>query len=85
MVVGVEQPATCSIRHWPGAGSCESLDGGRRITVALPVRTGPASALVEVAARPDLVAAASIVRDRIWVAAAWATLVGALAALSFHR
>jgi signal transduction histidine kinase len=59
----------------------ESLDGGRRITVALPVRTGPAAALVEVAARPDLVAAASIVRDRIWVAAAWATLVGALAGL----
>jgi two-component system, OmpR family, sensor histidine kinase VicK len=59
----------------------ESLDGGRRITVALPLRTGPASALVEVAARPDLVAATSIVRDRIWVAAAWATLVGALTGL----
>jgi signal transduction histidine kinase len=59
----------------------ESLDGGRRITVALPLRTGPATALVEVAGRPDLVAAASIVRDRIWVAAGWATLVGALTGL----
>jgi signal transduction histidine kinase len=59
----------------------ESLDGGRRITVALPLRAGPAATLVEVAARPDLVAAASIVRDRIWVAAAWAILVGAVAGL----
>ena len=59
----------------------ESVDGGRRITVALPLRTGPASAVVEVASRPDLVAATSIVRDRIWVAAAWATLVGAIAGL----
>jgi signal transduction histidine kinase/HAMP domain-containing protein len=58
-----------------------SLDGGRRITVALPLRSGPAAALVGVAARPDLVAAASIVRDRIWVAAGWATLVGALTGL----
>ncbi len=61
-----------------GERRVESLDGGRRITVALPLRTGPAAALVEVAARPDLVAAASIVRDRSWVAAAWATLVGAV-------
>lgn len=58
-----------------------SLDGGRRITVALPLRSGPAAALVGVASRPDLVAAASIVRDRIWVAAGWATLVGALTGL----
>jgi two-component system sensor histidine kinase VicK len=58
-----------------------SSDESPRITVALPIRSGPASALVEVASRPDLVAAASIVRDRIWVAAAWATLVGALTGL----
>lgn len=56
----------------------ESLDGDRRITVALPLRSGPGAALVEVASRPDLVAAASIVHGRIWVAAAWATLIGAL-------
>ncbi|MCZ7589676.1 MAG: cell wall metabolism sensor histidine kinase WalK [Gaiella sp.] len=56
----------------------ESLDDGRRITVALPLRSGPGTALVEVASRPDLVAAASIVHGRIWVAAAWATLIGAV-------
>ncbi len=57
----------------------DSLDGGRRIVVTLPLRSAPAAALVEVASRPDLVAAASIVRNRIWVAAAWATLIGAAA------
>jgi len=55
-----------------------SLDNGRQVTVALPLRGGPAAALVEVAARPDLVAASSIVESRIWVAAGWATLIGAL-------
>jgi signal transduction histidine kinase/HAMP domain-containing protein len=59
----------------------QSTDESPRITVGLPLRTGAASALVEVASRPDLVAAESIVRDRIWVAAAWATLVGALTGL----
>ncbi len=58
-----------------------SPDEESRIAVALPLRSGTASALVEVASRPDLVAAASIVRDRIWVAAAWAILIGALAGL----
>ena len=61
-----------------GSRNVESYNGGRRITVVLPIRTGPAHALVAVASRPDLVAAASIVRDRIWVAAAWAMLAGAL-------
>jgi len=56
-------------------------DTESRILVTLPLRSGPAAALVEVASRPDLVAAASIVRDRIWVAAAWATLVGAVTGL----
>jgi signal transduction histidine kinase/HAMP domain-containing protein len=61
----------------------QSLENGRRITVALPLRgPGPAAALVEVASRPDLVAAATIVRDRIWVAAAWATLVGIVAGIA---
>lgn len=55
-----------------------SLDNGRQVMVALPIRGGPAAALVEVAARPDLVAASSIVESRIWVAAGWATLIGAL-------
>ena len=57
----------------------QSLDDGRRVAVTLPLRSGPGVALVEVAARPDLVQAASIVRSRIWVAAAWATLIGAAA------
>ncbi len=56
----------------------DSLADGRQITVALPIRRGPAHALVEIASRPDLVAAGSIVQHRIWVAAGWATLVGAL-------
>ena len=59
----------------------QSLDDGRRVTVALPLHNGPAAALVEVAARPDLLAASSIVRNRIWVAAAWATLIGAIAGI----
>ena len=59
----------------------QSSEDSPRITVALPLRAGPASVLVGVASRPDLVAAASIVRDRIWVAAAWATVVGALTGL----
>jgi two-component system, OmpR family, sensor histidine kinase VicK len=53
-----------------------SIDDGRRITVALPIRADGAAALVEVASRPDLVAAVDIVRDTILVAAAWATLIG---------
>ncbi len=59
----------------------QSLDDGRRVTVALPLHNGPAAALVEVAARPDLLAASSIVRNRIWVAAAWATLIGVIAGI----
>jgi two-component system, OmpR family, sensor histidine kinase VicK len=54
----------------------ESIDEGRRITVALPLHIDGAAGLVEVAARPDLVAAVNIVRDRIVVATAWATLIG---------
>jgi two-component system sensor histidine kinase VicK len=61
-----------------GVRSVESLDGGRRITVALPLRADGAAALVEVASRPDLVAAVQVVRNTIVVAAAWATLIGVL-------
>jgi signal transduction histidine kinase len=60
-----------------GRRTVASTDDGRRLTVALPIRAGPGAALVEVAHRPDLVAAATIVEDRIWIAAAWAVLVGA--------
>jgi two-component system sensor histidine kinase VicK len=61
----------------------EGVDGGQRITVALPLRrpeTGALEgALVAVASRPDLVAAVSVVRDTILVAAGWAMLIGILA------
>jgi signal transduction histidine kinase len=57
----------------------QSLEDGRRVTVGLPLRNGPAAALVEVAARPDLLEASSVVRNSIWVSAAWATLIGAFA------
>jgi two-component system sensor histidine kinase VicK len=59
-----------------GERRVESIEDGRRITVAL--RVPPHGALVQVASRPDLVAAVSIVRHTILVAAAWATLVGVL-------
>ena len=59
-----------------GERRVETIEDGRRITVALPVRIHGAGVLVQVASRPDLVAAVSIVRDTILVAAAWATLVG---------
>jgi signal transduction histidine kinase len=59
----------------------QGLDDGRRVTVGLPLRNGPGAALVEVAARPDLVQASSIVSSRIWVAAAWATLIGVIAGI----
>ena len=57
----------------------ETDDGGRRITVALPLRRVDRGVLVEVASRPDLVAAVSVVRDSILVAALWATLIGVVA------
>ena len=59
----------------------QSLDDGHRVTVGLPLRNGPGAALVEVAARPDLIQASSIVSSRIWVAAAWATLIGVIAGI----
>jgi signal transduction histidine kinase len=62
-----------------GRRTLQSLEDGRRVTVGLPLRNGPAAALVEVAARPDLLEASSVVRNSIWVSAAWATLIGALA------
>lgn len=43
----------------------QSVQGGRRIVVALPVREPPAAAMVTVVARPDLVAAGDIVRGQL--------------------
>jgi signal transduction histidine kinase/HAMP domain-containing protein len=62
-----------------------STGGGRRIVVALPMRGGPAAALVAVAARPDLAAAGNILRgQRLWailVAIALGALVGVVVAI----
>ncbi len=54
-----------------------SVDGGRRIVVGLPVRSGVGAALVAVAARPDLVAAGDIVRGQLWLTVLGAVLAGA--------
>jgi two-component system sensor histidine kinase VicK len=59
----------------------ETVDDGRLVTVALPLRTGPGAALIGVATRPDLEEAVGIVRDEIVRAALWAVLVSALVGL----
>lgn len=59
----------------------DTVDGGRLVTVALPLRGESAAALIAVAARPDLEDALGIVRDEILRAALWAVAVGALAGL----
>jgi signal transduction histidine kinase len=61
-----------------GHRSVTSESGGRRIVVALPMRTGNAAALVAVVSRPDLVAAGNILRgQRVW-AIVVAIILGAL-------
>ncbi len=55
----------------------KSQDGGRRIVVALPLQSGPAAALVAVAARPDLVAAGDIVRGQLLLTVLFAIIAGA--------
>jgi len=59
----------------------ETIDGGRLVTVALPLRGEPAAALIAVAARPDLEAALGIVQDEIVRAALWAIAIGAAVGL----
>jgi len=59
----------------------DTADGGRLVTVALPLRGENAAALIAVAARPDLEDALGIVRDEILRAALWAVVIGALAGL----
>lgn len=53
-------------------------DGGRRIVVFLPIRRGPARALVAVASRPDLAAAGDIVRGQLWLTGVLAVLAGGI-------
>jgi signal transduction histidine kinase len=59
----------------------ETIDDGRLVTVALPLRGDQPGALIAVAARPDLEAALGIVRDEIVRAALWAVAIGALVGL----
>ena len=59
----------------------ETVDKGRLVTVALPLRGENAAALVAVAARPDLEDALGIVREEILRAALWAVAIGALVGL----
>jgi signal transduction histidine kinase len=64
-----------------GRREVDSIDNGRVVTVALPMRREGTAALVAVASRSDLVDALGIVRDQIVTAALWATLIGALVGL----
>lgn len=59
----------------------DTVDGGRLVTVALPLRGENAAVLIAVAARPDLEDALGIVRAEILRAALWAVAIGALAGL----
>lgn len=59
----------------------ETIDDGRLVTVALPLRRERAAALIAVASRSELEDALGIVRDEIVSAALWATAIGALVGL----
>lgn len=61
-----------------GRRRVETIEDGRLVTVALPLRRERAAALIAVASRSDLEAALGIVRDEIVSAALWATAIGAL-------
>ena len=64
-----------------GRRRVETIDDGRLVTVALPLRRERSAALIAVASRSDLEAALGIVRDEIVSAALWATAIGALVGL----
>jgi signal transduction histidine kinase len=59
----------------------ETIDDGRVVTVALPLRRGPGAAVIGAAASPDLEEAVGIVQDEIVRAALWAVLIGAAVGL----
>ena len=61
-----------------GHRTVSSVDGDRRIVVALPLQADPGAALVSVASRPDLVAAGDIVRGQLWRTLTIAIAIGAL-------
>jgi len=56
----------------------DTIDDGRLVTVALPIRGDRPGALIAVAARPDLEDAIGIVQNEIVRAALWAIAIGAL-------
>jgi two-component system sensor histidine kinase VicK len=59
----------------------ETIDDGRLVSIALPMRRDRTAALIAVASRSDLEDALGIVRDEIVSAAFWATLIGAAVGL----
>jgi len=59
----------------------ETIDDGRVVTVALPLRRGPGAAVIGAAASPDLEQAVGIVQDEIVRAALWAVVIGAAVGL----
>ena len=65
-----------------GSRVVDTVDGGRLVTVALPLRRSElAGALIAVARRPDLEAAIGIVQYEIIRAALWAVAIGAMVGL----
>jgi two-component system sensor histidine kinase VicK len=64
-----------------GRRAVETIDDGRLVTVALPMRRDNTAALIAVSTRSDLEDALGIVRDQIVSAALWATGLGAVAGL----
>jgi two-component system phosphate regulon sensor histidine kinase PhoR len=64
-----------------GRRRVETIDDGRVVTVALPLRRERTAALIGVASRSDLEDALGIVRDEIANAALWATAIGAFVGL----
>lgn len=73
-VTGIDETVRSALA---GRRLVQSTDGGRRIIVALRLRTGSAGALVAVASRPDLVAAGDIVRGQLGLTVLIAIVGGA--------
>jgi two-component system sensor histidine kinase VicK len=59
----------------------ETIDDGKLVSVALPMRKDSTAALIAVASRSDFEDALGIVRNEIVSAAFWATLIGATVGL----
>jgi signal transduction histidine kinase len=59
----------------------ETIDDGRVVTVALPLRRGPGAAVIGAAVSPELEEAVGIVQDEIVRAALWAVVIGAAVGL----